>query len=850
MRKFWCTVSAILLLCTLFFSTFSYSKIDVAAADSKKTRAIAIVFDNSGSMYKKMNNDEETRKAWCRAIYAMETFATMMNPQDTMMIYPMHEITIGSSSYTMNSPYVLTKAKAHTIRDIYSPNAAGTPIEAITAAHKGLAASTADEKWLIVLTDGDAFRKGGKDLSASATLTELQKELSVCRSSENVMYLGIGAKAVNPQNVSGSYYYKCKIVTDSASVLTELSSMCNTIFGRDALSNVSSNVSFDVSMGKLILFVQGNGISNVKLGNLTPVSEDTLSYGTKGCGGNYKNDWRIDDTLQGMMLTFENVDAGTYQLSYSGNATSIDAYYEPDVNIYAVLKDAAGNIVPTDTNLNAGDYTIEYCLVDKNNAKTTSSLLGTPKFEVKYSVNGEEKTVTSDWEGTIPLTMEPNAVLDATFKVTYLKDYTLIRSAHELGWPVGGFTFNPPPAGYLEVQLSGGADSFNLTDLPSDNKFRVEFIYENRELTGAELDKVDATAKLEGENANAVLEKDEQGYFVTITGAENLAETKITEYALTVTGVYTNDDGLSTNMAVAKKKFKIVDNSSQLTIDANATQKYYRIKDLENGEPIRVDLSFNGTPLTDDQLKAVKLEAVSNKKVGFTYEIIEGESAIAVRIDPNSEIQKGRHRITFNATGLNEIGKTVNAQDKETVQIRRVARWIRIALPILLLLFIAAVLIFILTRKVLPKNIIMPYNTISFTSDGDVVRVPTKAKYEKKKGLLTLPSPKDPATSSQVGLKLQLKAVSPRYVPSAQRQVEVVSITPTNKMNTTSFTFAGVIFNKDEDSGKFVQAGHTPEAPFSSYTFGTGTQVQVYGEIPSGRRRTTSLSFKSELQFK
>ena len=116
------------------------------------SRAIAIVFDNSGSMY--MNNN----KAWSHATYAMEVFASMLNKGDTLQIYPMHSITVNGQTYTMDNPFTITDAsQASSIRGIYTSEPYGTPIESVDAAIAGIAKLTADKKYMLVLTDGDSF---------------------------------------------------------------------------------------------------------------------------------------------------------------------------------------------------------------------------------------------------------------------------------------------------------------------------------------------------------------------------------------------------------------------------------------------------------------------------------------------------------------------------------------------------------------------------------------------------------------------------------------------------------------------------------------------------------------------
>lgn len=72
---------SMLLVLVLGFATASGA---LAAGGTKNTvsRSIAIVFDNSGSMYMQGN------KAWCRATYAIEVFASMMNVGDVLRVYP------------------------------------------------------------------------------------------------------------------------------------------------------------------------------------------------------------------------------------------------------------------------------------------------------------------------------------------------------------------------------------------------------------------------------------------------------------------------------------------------------------------------------------------------------------------------------------------------------------------------------------------------------------------------------------------------------------------------------------------------------------------------------------------
>ena len=290
-----------------------------AATRHTGTRAIGIVFDNSGSMYGASNS------AWCRATYAMEVFASMMNEGDRLLIYPMWPITLGQYAPVEPLPLVIEgPGEADIIRQIYTPVTGGTPFATVTQAYEGLLAEEADEKYLIILTDG-AF-DNSKDPSPS--LDSYAKDM-------DVMFLAIGGGVPVPQvsDPSRQYYDRAN---DSAQVLSKLTVLCNRIFGRDELEVRDGQISFDVSMSKMIVFIQGQDVSDVRLSGGTPVSSHGMRYSDLGRGsGPFLTDW----SLQGMIATYSDLDAGTYQLSWEGRADSIKVYYEPDVDLQIRLLD-------------------------------------------------------------------------------------------------------------------------------------------------------------------------------------------------------------------------------------------------------------------------------------------------------------------------------------------------------------------------------------------------------------------------------------------------------------------------------------------------------------------------------
>ena len=333
-----------------------------AAVFQSPSRAIAIVFDNSGSMYYASN-----ATAWCRATYAIEVFASMMNDGDVLEVYPMYEVEVDGNTYNDNNPVRITNKTSSIIRSMYTPKAAATPIETIDRAFSGVTAATADEKWLIVLTDGDEFYENGKGLgTGDETKAALTKRLSEYNKAVNVMYLGIGASAAKPE-INGNKKHYTTSAKDTANVLAELTTMCNNIFGRDELKNNGKTISFDLPMSKLIVFVQGDNISNVEVKNSAGKSVGEVvsfynpRYGEKG-SGNYPI--KIDKSLQGSIITYANCEKGDYTITYDGSMSSISVYFEPDVDLSVVLKNPEGGVISPDAAYE-GTYTVSYHMVDK-----------------------------------------------------------------------------------------------------------------------------------------------------------------------------------------------------------------------------------------------------------------------------------------------------------------------------------------------------------------------------------------------------------------------------------------------------------------------------------------------------
>lgn len=826
------------ILCLFLISSFSIpasaAQTSGTVTKTSVTRAIAIVFDNSGSMYTGQGN-----MRWCQAIYAMEVFASMMNSGDVLQIYPMNSIKAGGASYDKNTPLEITSAKdAYKIRDIYSNDAdnTGTPIETIPAAFNGLSKKSADEKWLIVLTDGDTFHENNISLDQTTTLNRLSEELTACNESVNVMYLGIGTK--NVPTINGSYAHY-GTTADSAEVPAELSNMCNMIFGRDELPkpqylNTSDNsLNFDVPMGKLILFVQGENVSDITLRDANGNAVNMVSsYAAKYSeAGHIKYPGAaVDTSLQGMIATYENCAAGNYTLSYSGNGRSVVAYYEPDVDLDIYLTDEYGQRVDKD-NFYPGTVRLTYGMTDSAGNLVNSSLLGNTNYEISYTLNGETKTIQDTGAGFVELDLgETDTIELERGEVTFLGGYRIVKTSQNSSYWRDGIQPKPRPVGTLELAITGGAGTYGISQMEDQGVYELAVTYDGKRLTGAELGRVTMDIAIDGGNVRYDLEQTDNGYLLKLKHAGATKDTTPGEYTINASAVFVNEYLVEVPSEAKSVSFVLEDEVSALGLRIDRPQRYYVISKVADGKTIRVSLTMDGEALTEEQMANVSFKAEADG-INLITERVAGESAYIIRIDPNGELESGTHKIRITATGVDKVGREVTVNDDTSVELQRYPVWLRWLIILLALAIPAALVWLFMDMKVLPKDVGESHT--AFNVAGSKVAGKAKVEFDgknKRKGTLTIYSPKfagNPLIKG--GVRLDLEAISPRRTKSSRRAILVTGVTPLNPGAVTGFSVGPAQFTKKAGK-KFVKVGAGENSPIE-IRIANNARISVKGEF-------------------
>ena len=687
-----------------------------AAAKTDQSRSIAIVFDNSGSMYLDEKQD------WCRATYAMEVFAAMLNKGDSLTIYPMWPIEVEGKTYTMEKPFKITDAsQSSKIREIYSPEAKGTPIETIDYAAKGLEESKADKKYMIVLTDGDSFYLKNADLKGK-TKGELDKRFKVISGpAMTVMYLGVGKQTVIPDTPESEFFVK-KHAKNSADVLSSLTDMCNQIFGRDTLPKKRINgkkIDFDISMNKVIVFVQGKNVSDVKVTGAnglvgTQAGMASTKYSTKGTG---RCKSVPDTTLQGMMVTYTDCAAGNYNIDYKGNATSIEIYYEPNADLDFVFTDAEGNDVDPNE-LYEGEYKVSFGMKDgKTGQLIESDLLGKPHYQGSYSISGQQFPIEHDGlSGEVPISLKMNDAFDAKLTATYLGGYTISKDSTDFGWPKGGIKVAAMPAGNLKFEITGGDTSYSLQKLEKGEPFIAKVYYQGKQLTGKELEKVKLSWDHNKSHAEIKTEFAEDHYKLILKhkNQDSPKDTVCGNCKVPIEAIYAAP---GSDEAKAKKTllYRIDEDITKLKMNLVVSQDYIVIDELEDSKAIEVKFYINGAPLTSEEFARLKLE-VKCDKIKHTVTPNEQNSSYFIKLKSTNGIDEGKYPIDISAVYTDFIGRTVDENSSVSVTLSHTPLWVKWLIGILLFILLLIIIWRIMRIRVLPSSKILHKRGESYLS--------------------------------------------------------------------------------------------------------------------------------------
>ena len=476
-------IVSIICVCMVFMiPVTAYCESDFSENTIEPSRTINLVYDDSSSMIQSDTTNKYV-DTWCQAKYAVEAFAAMLGEKDLLNIYVMSDYNKPKLKLKGNNSAASNVKKVHQMKTY----ADMTPFGSVRRAMGDLEKTKSDEKWLIILTDGNFQGVSNPDKYFSTKPDDIK-----------VMYLGMGPEAGKIKSVpqKNIYYEKAKTSKD---ILDKLTKIGQQVFNRAKLDVKMNSIEFDIPMKELIVFAQGKGVhvSSIKGGKAKVVksSEDAVVMYTESKDATTNKDYApknivCDKTLQGNVATFRGSfpeESYSIDLKDPQNLKTIDVYYKPDVNVSAHMKDANGKEVKG-SELKAGDYQITFSLTKGTSGEVikSSPLLEPVEYEAELISAGGKPQIIH--EGDIVTIGEGDLKINA--HATYLNRYTVSTTLEKSiyknkklalsvkkdpGHMVKGKSFTSEDPLILKVELDGRDFTKEQWDKLDASKMHIDY---------------------------------------------------------------------------------------------------------------------------------------------------------------------------------------------------------------------------------------------------------------------------------------------------------------------------------------------------------------------------------------
>lgn len=588
------------------------------------SRMINVVYDDSNSML------TDQRLWWCYAKYSLEVFSSMMQDNDTMNIYYMSAHMPSAMPEPDKKPttelHNLSGDRSQQQKNIDAihnnvPYTRGTPFGSIKKAYSDLkSVSGYDEKWLVVITDGDSFDGGENAVT-------LDNQFADCNSHNiKVVYLAIGSDMVPTANESrGIYVYKAdgNIAKEKGGILQNVTSICQRIFQRPELeSATSSKLVLDVPVSEIIVFAQGE---NVSIGNLNGARKVQSSVKMK------KEDAALATTtskyvgtvvgadLYASVVTFlpqsgSYISEGTYDLNISADEYVV--YYKPCLDVLLEMMDEKGNKV-TDKYIPMGSYSLQYWLTYPKGHPKHGEKIDQNLFNVDYYL-------TCEVDGSVRNLNSLNVDLgegETTIKVL-AKYLNFSSSDAAIKYVVEDFTINE-----LEIELEYLQQDYRLSTLERDNEgILVKVSKGGQPIPTAEWEAYRLTCSIDNPEFKTVKNADSTFTVYPQYKNDSKTETATGDIAFNIT-VYASNDHRTTDSGTVEASINIYDdvNAAPIGITVEEQRGELDSKNFTAQDSTRkVTIDWNGQPLTPEQYEALKL----------AVEVNDRDYAATITLDP------------------------------------------------------------------------------------------------------------------------------------------------------------------------------------------------------------------------
>jgi hypothetical protein len=386
------------LICLVLFGTGLMPLYSQTYSANLPGKAIHIVYDDSGSMIR--DDGDVYLDRWAQAKYAMEVFAAMLQENDIMRVYYMSDY-VTSIGGNINAPPRLSimgtepmSARVAKVHDTITL-ASNTPFDPVLKAYEDLKNESSDEKWLVVLTDGQFNFLYGESANVNADIFYSQ---FINESDIKIIHFAMGndAATISADPKRNIFFEHSR---NDNEILGKIISVCNQIFNRNTIrfsNEAKRQFSFDLPMRELLVFAQGTDIGiNAIVGKSKYEPSETVNVRYSEVAAiNYvtNQDIIIPRYLTGVVAVFRDIPQGHYELDLTG-AQLVEIYYKPAVSLVIRLYRRGREISPQD--IPEGNYRVRFGLATEDGKFVASSLLGKVEYQATVQNRGQTSSIKS-----------------------------------------------------------------------------------------------------------------------------------------------------------------------------------------------------------------------------------------------------------------------------------------------------------------------------------------------------------------------------------------------------------------------------------------------------------------------
>ena len=634
---------------------------------SNVSRLINVVYDDSRSMFLGGLN------AWAQAKYSLEVFSSMMQENDIMNVYFMSQFDGKYGNAAIGRAPLISgisgkdSLKQENIDKIHTTvsKASGTYFGAIDAAYENLKTegSKYDEKWLVVITDGDSLSNGNDSGVRSDPVGYLNNKFkNTVSDGIEVAYLGIqpsNGNAIVPAVSESVRVYNAagNKPNSEDGILAKVTEICEEIFQRPPVKSNGGSIDLSIPVSEIVVFAQG---SNVSIGNLAGANKfetsSKISAADKKYATTVEADRNVAGTveLSGTVATFTPAsgnyfDAGSYNISVTADEYVV--YYKPCLDVVLKIRDAQGSIV-TDDVIPIGNYSAEYWLTYPENHPRYGDKISTSLFDVTYQLyistnGGRKERLTAN---NFYLDIGQNTEISVT--ASYL-NYISSDKAQKFA-AVEDFTVEE-----LKVELELHQEKYILSRMKDENEgMTVKVSKDGAPLSGDDWNRCGLELIAEGVDFNVT--KNGDSTFTVKPTWKNGDRASTATGEVNFQAVATISDGRKpTHKGAVLGCIEIYDDVTAVKLGVTVDNNNDSLKSdafNESKPSITVKVDWAGNPLTKEQYEALKKNGLSVKFKDMEKVEVNGKKVPLVEVSEIvfADFKEGEHTtavIYFKANG-------------------------------------------------------------------------------------------------------------------------------------------------------------------------------------------------------